>query len=249
MKNFRLVMLDYAKHQLDKPIAQKTLSDMITTKQKNYERTDPNYVVVDKHDMIGTHALIYETTNLFEPRLISAIRLTYECRARLHKLKIPSHDLIPHFNSNCKNAFQKFEKQNPNYADCNSWFIDPEFSHKNSNLQLADISFTMIFLQLSRMGLKNFIGFTNERYKGHRRLEKIISFEKGNEFTHPVVPDQHMLILMENFNLAHLKFVYESNKYLFDNILEVSPKNEKYKSIAQTIQDELVDKWMGISAA
>ena len=52
MSKFRLVILDYAKEQLDNSAAQKIMSEVIFVKQKNFLRTDPNYVVTDKHDMI-----------------------------------------------------------------------------------------------------------------------------------------------------------------------------------------------------
>lgn len=239
VNNFRLVLLDYAKHQLDKPIAQKTLNDLIIAKQKNFERTDPNYVVMDKHDMIGTHALIYETTNLFEPKLIFAIRLTYEDRAQLHKIKTPLQDLIPHLNNNCNLAYDNFKKHNPVMADCNSWFVDAEFSKKKSGLNLSDIGYTMVFLQLHRLGFKRMAGCTNEKYKAHRWLENIGSFEKGHEFIHPTVPDPHMLILVEKFKLDYVQSVYESNKFLFDNLFEITPQNETYQNIPETIKNVL----------
>ncbi len=77
MSHFRLVIVDYAKEQLENPTAQKILSDVVFAKQKNFLRTDPDYVVTDKHDMIGTHYLIYDTKSFLNPKLIFAIRATF----------------------------------------------------------------------------------------------------------------------------------------------------------------------------
>lgn len=210
-------------------------------KQKNFERTDPNYIVLDKHDMIGTHSLIYETTNLFEPRLVFAIRLTYEDRTQRHKLKTPLQELMPHLDSNCQRAFQTFKSQYPLVADCNSWFVDEEFSLKKTGLRLSDIGYTMVFLQVVRLGINHIAGCTNEKFKAHRRLENIGTFKKGYEFLHPIISDPHMLILIEKFNTAYIKSVYESYKDLFDNLFEITPQGELYKSIAKTIQDEFMN--------
>lgn len=235
MSNFRLVMLDYVKSQLDSPLAQKVLNDMIVVKQKNFERTDPNYIVMDKHDMIGAHALVYDVTNLYQPKLVFALRLTFESRAKTHKLKTPIQDLAPHFDQRCKSAYDKFCQLHPSLVDCNAWFVDPEYSFKNSGLRLSDIGYTMVYLHIMRMGFDHFIGCTNEKYKAHRWIDNIGAFPKEYTFVHPVVPDPHMMIMMEGFNEEYLKSVYLSQKELFDKMLDVAPVNAEYKSIPETI--------------
>ena len=235
MNSFRLVLLDYAKNQLENPLVQKILGDLIVVKQKNFERTDENYVVVDKHDMIGTHALVYDTSNLYEPKLIFAIRLTYEERALKHRLKTPLQELIPSLDNKCRERLIEYCNQHTQLIDCNSWFVDVNYSQKNSGLRLSDIGFVMVCLHLIRMKFDYMAGCTNEKYKAHRWLENIGGFSKEYTFTHPVVPDEHMLVLIEKFNLPYIQSVYRSNKALFDSLLEVTPKNANYSNIAETI--------------
>jgi len=237
MKNFKLVIFDYPKQQLDKTIAQRVLSDLIVSKQQNFVRTSEDYVVMDKHDMIGTHFLIYETSDIFNPKLILALRCTYEDRAKKHRLSTPMQDLAVHLPPETRQAYDEFRQQfaSENLVDCNSWFVDPNFSFKNSGLPLSDIGFTMVYLQLTRMGYKRFWGCTNEKYHAHRWVANISNFKKGYEFIHPTVPDSHMLTMVESFNLSYLKSVYETYQELFDNMLEVTPDIPGYKNIHDTL--------------
>ena len=89
-RNLRLAILDYPKQLLNDTTACRLLSDMLSQKQINFARTLDTFVVTDKHDMIGTHYLIYDTTRLYEPRLVAAIRNTYEDRAKTHGLPLPT---------------------------------------------------------------------------------------------------------------------------------------------------------------
>jgi len=242
MSNFRLVLLDYAKNQLEKPVVKQLLSDMIVVKQQNFERTDPNYVVMDKHDMIGTHALIYDTTDLYNPKLVFALRLTFEERAKQHKLKTPIQDLAPYLEGSCKDAYEKFRSEHPTFVDCNSWFVDPNYSFKNSGLRLSDIGYAMIYLHIKRMGHNHFIGCTNEKYKAHRWIDNIGYFSKNYTFTHPVVPDIHMMIMMEGFNESYIQSIYSEQKHLFDNMLDVSLEGVSYEGISETISSAFIDQ-------
>lgn len=236
MNNFKLVILDYAKVQLNNPNATKALNDLIVIKQKNFERTDPNYVVVDKHDMIGSHFLIYETSNPYTPKLIFAIRNTYEDRAAKHKLKTPFLDLVPLLSTEYQEYFRKYREQQGTIVDCNSWFVDPDYSQKNSGLRLSDIGYVMVYLQLRRMGFNHFVGCTNEKYKAHRWVEHVGDFPKGMTFIHPTVPDPHMVILIEKFNQKFLTDTYHEYKTLFDNIHEIVPAELTYKNIQESIK-------------
>lgn len=241
MSEFKLVIFDYAKKQIENASAQKALSDLILVKQKNFERTDPDYVVLDKHDMVGTHFMIYETSNLFSPRLIAALRVTYEDRALMHKLKTPLQELMPHLDEKCQRAYQAFRKKHATIADCNSWFVDPNFSLKNSGLRLSDVGYAMVYLQVMRMGFDHIAGCTNEKYKASRWLENIGSFEKGYMFTHPVVPDPHMMILVDSFNEPYLKSVYLDHKEIFDRISEIVPEKMNYIGIQEAVKKYFMD--------
>ena len=234
MNCFKLVLLDYAKLHLDNPEVQKALSDMIIIKQKNFERTDPNYIVTDKHDMISTHFMIYDTNNPFCPKLVLALRVTYQDRAEKHKLKTPIQELLPNLDEKIQQHFNDFKINYPVLADCNAWFVDPDYSLKSSGLRLSDIAYTMVYLHLSRMGLTHFVGCTNEKYKASRWVENIGHFPAGFYFKHPLVNDPHMLILMRSFKHNYLLSVYEKSKSLFEDIFELVPEELKYKPLAET---------------
>ena len=234
MPNFRLVILDYPKIQLNKLPVQQTLSDLIVIKQKNFERTDPNYVVMDKHDMIGTHFMVYEISDLFSPQLIFALRVTYEDRAAEHKLKTPLQDLIVRLDEPHQNHYNKFKHKHGPLVDCNSWFVDQNFSLKESGLKLSDIGYTMVYLHIKRLGFNHIAGCTNERYKASRWLNNIGTYDNSFQFVHPVVPDPHLLILIENFKLDYIQSVYQNHLNLFENLYDLSSESSNLKSIKQT---------------
>lgn len=241
MKNLRLVILDYAKEQIDDPIAKKILSDLFTVRQKNFERTDPNYIVLDKHDMIGTHALIFDTTDIYQPELIFAMRITFQSRAETHRIKTPVQDLMNHLPQECQFELKAFLDRKKTLIEVNSLFVANPFSFKHSGLRLSDIGFTVAFLQANRMGYNHFVCCPNEKYKAHRLVENIGRFEKSFEFVHPVVADPHLLILVEEFKKPYLRTVYENNIQLFENAIEIAPKNAPYKSIQETIHDLFIE--------
>ncbi|MNK15806.1 hypothetical protein D3C87_339570 [compost metagenome] len=223
MSKFRLVVLDYTKEQLDNPVAQKLLSDMLFVKQKNFLRTDPNYVVMDKHDMIGTHYLIYDTTDFLNPKLIFAIRTTFLSRSKQHRIETPLMSLVSRMEDRLQAAFHGFHERHPSLVDCNAWFVDPAYSKKNSGLNLSDLGYFMVCTNLMRFGYNNFVGCTNESYNASRWLEHVGTMEKGLIFEHPAVKSPHMLILMEKFNTTHFAQVYSQYKTLIDEMTEVLP--------------------------
>lgn len=225
--------MDYALKQKSKPLVQRMLNDIIFVKQSNFERTDPDYVVMDKHDMIGTHFLIFETSDIYHPRLIYGTRVTYSSRAKTHKMKTPLQDLRPHLNSEAQLALQEFTQQNPELIEVNSLFVEEGFSARNSGLNLSDIGFTMIYLHLARMGFGHFAACPNEKYKAHRLVERV-AYTKNNrcyEFTHPVVQDPHSLMLAERFKMEYVHGVLQKYDDLFKNILDVIPEELNYPDI------------------
>lgn len=236
MSQFRMVILDYAKEQLENPTAQKILSDTIFTKQKNFLRTDPNYVVTDKHDMIGTHYLIYDTQDFINPKLIFAIRTTFLSRATKHRIDTPLLSLVPKLDLPLQNAFNSFQKRHPETVDCNAWFVDPSYSKKNSGLNLSDLGYFMVCMNILRSGSSHFVGCTNETYNASRWLAKVGSMPDGFIFQHPAVSAPHKLILMENFNLPHFFEVYQQNKELIDGIYEVFPSSDSFVKLPEFVQ-------------
>lgn len=229
LNNFKLVILDYAIGHLDNPSTQHALNDVIINKQKNFARTDPNYVVMDKHDMIGTHYLIYDVSEMFKPKLILAIRTTFEDRAQQHHLKTPIQDLIPQLSPEAQKHYQNFKNKKKYLADCNSWFVDLDYTQKKSGLNLSDIGYAMVYAHVTRMGFDHILGCTNEKYKASRWLEHIGYFDKSHMFIHPVVPDPHMFIIVEKFNTNYLNSIYREYSVLFDNLQEVLPPDFKHQ--------------------
>jgi hypothetical protein len=221
--NFRLVILDNPKQQLDSPVVQRLLADLIITKQKNFLRTDPHYVVLDKHDMVGTHYMIYETTDLLTPRLIFAIRTTFADRASQSRLETPLMALLPELSESLQTAFMGFAERHPRLVDCNAWFVDTEFSKSQSGLNLSDLGYFMVCMNILRAGYDNIIGCTNETYRASRWVEKIGSMRKDLYFDHPAVQQQHKMLLVEDFNKSHFLEVYRSHRSLVDSAYELVP--------------------------
>jgi hypothetical protein len=242
MSHFRLVILDYAKEQLDNPQAQKVLSDMIFTKQKNFLRTDPNYVVMDKHDMIGTHYLIYDVKDFMNPKLIFAMRTTFLDRSQQHGVLTPLQSLVPTLDTKLQNAYKDFQKRHPQLVDCNSWFVDPGYSKKNSGLSLSDVGYFMAFMNIHRFGFDNAIGCTNETYNASRWLEPLGDSPKDLLFEHPVVKAPHKMLLVENFNIPHYARVYQEYKELFDELYEIAPEAHRPAQTLSQFVTELFEK-------
>lgn len=242
MSQFRLVVLDNTKEQLDNPVAKKILADMLFAKQSNFLRTDPRYVVMDKHDMIGTHYLIYDTTDFVNPKLIFAIRTTFLNRAQDHRLDTPLMCLLPTMSSSLQEAFKGFHETHPQLVDCNAWFVDPTYSKKNSGMNLSDLGYLMVSMNCLRHGYNNIVGCTNETYNASRWLEKVGNIRAGLMFEHPVVKAPHKMILLDDFNIPHFSEVYESHKDLVDGIFEVAPKDQELISLASFSAERLRSK-------
>ena len=249
MSQFRLVVLDNTKEQLDNPVAQKILGDMLFAKQTNFLRTDPRYVVMDKHDMIGTHYLIYDTTDFVNPKLIFAIRTTFLGRAQDHRLETPLMCLLPTMSKELQDAFTDFHKNHPQLVDCNAWFVDPTYSKKNSGMNLSDLGYLMVSMNCLRHGYNNIVGCTNETYNASRWLEKVGNIRTGLMFEHPVVKAPHKMILLDDFNFAHFSEVYQMHKDLVDGIFEVSPKDQALTSLASFAGERLSFKPRGVVRA
>lgn len=256
MSKFRMVIIDNAKAQLENPTAKKIMSDIVFVKQKNFLRSEPNYVVTDKHDMIGTHYLIYDTTELLDPKLIFAIRTTFLTRAVQHRIDTPLLSLVSRLELPLQNAFNQFNARHKNIVDCNAWFVDPDYSKKNSGLNLSDLGYLMVCTHILRTGENHFVGCTNEKFNASRWLEHVGTMPKGLIFEHPAVKSPHMLILMENFNMPHFAKVYEENKDLVNEIYEVLPAPEagqeaipKFSAFADQIYSNPLTKRRGASSA
>ncbi|HWU42600.1 MAG TPA: hypothetical protein VN132_04145, partial [Bdellovibrio sp.] len=138
-------------------------------------------------------------------------------------IETPLMSLVPQLESTLKNAFQKFQKKHPDLVDCNAWFVDPDYSKKNSGMNLSDLGYFMVCMNLLRFGYDHFIGCTNETYHASRWLDPIGNLPRGLFFEHPVVKASHRLILMDQFNLAHFADIHKQYKNLIGEIYEVFP--------------------------
>lgn len=226
MSKFRLVILDNAKAQLESSAAKKILSDVVFIKQQNFLRSEPNYVVTDKHDMIGTHFLIYDTSNFLDPKLVFAIRTTYLSRARQHRIDTPLMSIIPKLDETIQNTFNSFHDRHRELVDCNAWFVDPNYSKKNSGLNLSALGYFMVCTNVMRAGYDNIVGCTNETYGASRWVEPLGKVAKGLLFEHPAVKSPHMMLLVENFNMDFFGSIYQEYKDLVSETYEVFPTKE-----------------------
>lgn len=202
---------------------------MIFEKQKNFLRTDPNYVVMDKHDMIGTHYLIYDVSHFSKPQLIFAIRTTFSDRAKQHGLETPLLSLYPHVGEEGQKAFDSFLKNNSKYVDCNAWFVDTRFSKKNSGLNLSDIGYFMVVMNILRSGFTNMIGCTNETYGASRWLTGVGDFPEGLYFEHPAVKCKHKLFLIDQLNANHFVPIFKKYEELIKEAYELLPEGTEQR--------------------
>ncbi|OYZ17596.1 MAG: hypothetical protein B7Y39_14975 [Bdellovibrio sp. 28-41-41] len=236
---FRLVILDYVINQMMNPAVQKILNDIIVFKQSNFERSRPDYVTLDKQDMVGTHYLIYDISDVFQPKLVVAIRSTYEARAKEYQLKTPFLDMLPGLPEKCQMAYADFKKLHPMVADCGALAIENNYSFHKTGLKLIHICYAMIYIHITRMGYTSILGGTNERFRSSRWLEDIGSYTRGLEFDHPVWPGTHLLIMIEKFNVPSIKSICTENEVLFRNIQEFVPNDVGYQKIHSAV-DELI---------
>lgn len=239
MSQFRLVILDNVKGQLDSCEAQKAFTDMVFAKQKNFLRTDENYVVMDKHDMIGTHYLIYDTSNFQNPTPVLAIRTTFTSRALVHKIETPLVSLLPYMDSKAQGLFTEFKKRHKEIVDCNAWFVDPSFSKKHSGLRLSDVAYLMVVMNILQEGAGNFIGCANEKYNASRWLTGMGDTPQDSFFEHPSVKCTHKLVLMENFNLYHFANIFAQYEELMKDLVEIRPSKEGRTSLYEFSKNTL----------
>ena len=249
MRNFRLVLLDHAKLQLDKPIVKKILGDLVVSKQKNFERTDENYITLDKHDMLGSHVLIYDTSDIYEPKLIFTVRITYQDRAEVCKLKTPVQELYADLNDSCKKALDQFLLRYPSLVECNSLFMEPGYSSGRTGIHFTDVGFAVACAQLLSRGYDYFVGCPNAKFKTQRFVEPFGSFPQDYTFIHPKIPDQHMLVLLENFKLDYVWSVYKKHQSLLDSMLWVTPNNIASKKFSDVIQIEALNSRKELEAS
>jgi hypothetical protein len=220
LKNLRLAIVDYPKILIKNNTAHQMISDMLKEKQLNYERTDINYVPFSSLDMISTHFYIYDTTDIYSPLQIVAMRMTSEKRCIKHKLDLPYKSYAHKLTGETQKNFNEFRKYQ-NIVDAGSMCVHPNWTAKNIGISLIDIGYFMLFTHIIKTGQHNMMATTNERFKASRTLYPVGEFNKLNHFNHPMVDDPHLLVLFENINSDWLKKSMENYHYLYENRVEL----------------------------
>lgn len=247
-ENFRAVILDYPKLTLRNEDSKKAFSDMLFSKQMNFERSSIRYVPMSGLDMISTHYMIYDVTNPFHSRPILAIRTCFEDRVKYHDLTLPIDQYIVTAPEDFQSKFRAFRQRNNPLVDCNAWFVDPDYGYSKTNISLSEIAYFMVVSFILRKGYGNWVGATNERFKASRWASKTGYFEDGLIFTHHQVKDPHKLILMESFNYPWLSSCVDKYGELLLKAFEIFPETlptgeqlvplaEVYSTIKRTAQD------------
>ena len=195
---------------------------------------------MDKHDMCGTHFLIYDVENFLNPKLVLAIRTTYRSRAKQYNLNLPFDVYYEYLDDVAKKEANIFIEEKPDLVDCNAWFVDADYSKKNSGLDLAEIAYLGVCSYLLRQGYDHFVGCTNEKYKASRWLERVGDFPKQHNFFHPAVECEHKLILMHSFSMSWLQKSFEKYEPIVAHCLEYK-KGEASMTLHQYLSDIFAD--------
>jgi hypothetical protein len=229
----RLVILDYPKKLMQDSKATRVFSDLLRFRQMNFERSTETHVYVDKLDLIGTHYLVYDLKDFFEPRIVAGIRTSYMDRCQLHNLKIPLDDMILGAKLPTQEAYRIFKSKNGPLVECNGWFINPEYSSSRNGGSLPDILFYALTCYLLRQGIHHFIGATNERFKASRHVARVGSFEDGHILLNPSFPGEHKLTLVDHFNPEWQRECYEKYLDLMHERIEFHPGDLRIKSFEE----------------
>lgn len=236
MSQFRLVFLEYPKKQLENEEAAKIYSDIIWYKQSNFRRTEENFIIGDKLDMLASHLCIYDTSRIYKPKLVLAIRNTYQDRAKEHRLTLPVESWINYAGLDSKVEFERAQRTKGILVDCNAWFVDPEYSFKKTGVPLSEIGFFMVCLQAMRLGYDHFIGCTNEMYKASRWVEKVGAMKNLNVFDHPMVPGKHRMTYIESFDQNWLSSCITKYGSYIVSAQDLAPSNLEIQSLTSVME-------------
>lgn len=236
MGPFRLVVLDYAKKQLNDDEAISVYLDVVRYKQKAFQTTLENFVVGDKHDMLASHFCIYDTSQIYRPKLVLALRSVYQDRAKEHHLELPIEYWIKNTGPEGMAEYQRAKRLKPIIVDCNTWFVDPQYSFKNSGIPLSEIGFYLAALQTLRLGHDHFIGCTNEMYHASRWVAKVGPFKDGILFDHPVLPGKHKMAFVESFYESWLLDCRDRFGHLVREVEDLTPKDLNVPSLVEVME-------------
>lgn len=235
MKNLRLVFLDCPIKNLENEEVMRIYSDVISRKQLNFMRTKERFVVGDKHDVLASHLCIYDVSHVYRPKLVLAIRNTYQHRAEEYGLKLPIEGWITSAGLPSLKEFERAQKIKGKLLDCNTWFVDPDYSFRKSGNALSEIGFFMACLQALRLGYDHLIGCTNEQYKASRWVSKIGPVKDVGVFDHPSLPGKHRMMFVESFYEEWLRSCAEKYGEYILNAQDICSEANSQKSLASIL--------------
>lgn len=247
LRELRLVILDFPKKHLENETSKKIISDMLSARQISFRRTIESYILMDKNDMLATHFLIYDVSNLYLPKILSGIRVVYNSRCKQYGLKLPLDENIEVAPLPVQLFYNSFKQERPDLPECTGWFVDSDFSYSKTKIDLAQILFFMVTTYLFRQGIDYFSGATNERYKASRWVSKVGPFKEGFSFMHPTIPYEHKLTLVEAFDKKWMADCFDKYGDLIHSTYELTPDHLNLRSI-DDIENEIRNRQTKIAS-
>ncbi len=210
-------------------IPKNIFADILQTKQLNFERTVENNIWFGPQDLVSTHVLVYDQTNIYNPQLVLAIRVCYQQRSIKHLLQLPIEQYRDSLPLIGQKNLKEYWADKPNLVDCNAWFVNPDYSFSSTGLKLSELAYLAVVLFIRRRGLNHLCGCTNEKYKASRWAKPIGPHYDIAMFEHPTIPFPHALLLFKEFSQEWVEKNYPIYKPFFDAAFEIVPGKDKVK--------------------
>lgn len=236
LKHLKLVVFDYPKYLPKTETNQKILSDLLSTKQESYHLSDDRFVAISGLDFIGTHLMVYDTKDIFQPRHVLSVRNLSEDRAKYHKLKMPTEDYLPHLADSERSAFYQFKEGKAPFCESGALYIDSNYTFKKTGFPLVEIGMMMILNNFIQNNTFHFAAATNLTFKSTRWVSPMGHCQKPFVFDHPYIRHPHELMLMEDFNFQWLARMHEKYFQLWTDRIEIRPSDRFV--ITDTLSDE-----------
>ena len=239
--NLRLVIFDNPKQLIENcESSARMFTEVIRARQAGYNKASLSYISMDKLDMIGTHVLICEVSNIFKPTVIAGLRLSYNDRCKEHGLKLPMDDNIQHATLPSQVAYKNFNLRHRRIVEANAFFVDDQYTYKKSNINFPQLLTTGLVMHSMRLGYSNFIAATNERFKASRWVD-FGAYSNDNYFIHPSMPDKHKIILMDEYYIETIERRFHSlDKHLQNRFELISSKTEL--ASYEAVKDKIAQK-------
>ncbi len=249
--DLRLVVLDYPKLVLNREVVRKIFSDLTLAKQQNFERASETYVSMGPLDMISTHCLMYDQSELYTPKIVGGIRACWGNRARYHRLRLPIEDYITSAPIEYRKSFERFRAERPTLVDVNAGFADPDYTFAKTGVKITEMLYFALVQFIVRKGFDHWVGATNEKFKASRWAQLTGTSQDGMIFTHPLVQDPHKLLLMETLNYDWLWDCSQRYADVISDRLEILPLEYPNKETVISVAEanRLIDDKHGLLKA